>query len=112
MTSRSGRGRWNRVVDARRQSRAALGLDQKSDDLFDAQPKKRSVAYVRLSPIPVEQRPNESIRVLTLVEAASRLGVRRVELEKMIAVGKIVSLPTGYTRTIPTREIERLTGKR
>jgi excisionase family DNA binding protein len=46
--------------------------------------------------------------VLSLGEAAAQLGVTRSELEAMIAAGKIEALPTGYTRTIPTREVERL----
>lgn len=41
-------------------------------------------------------------------EAAARLGVSRSQLEAMIAAGKIEALPTGFTRMIPTREIERL----
>jgi excisionase family DNA binding protein len=48
------------------------------------------------------------VGVLTLGEACVRLGVTRVRLEAMIAAGKIEALPTGLTRTIPTREVERL----
>ena len=43
-----------------------------------------------------------------LGQAAARLGVSRDELEVMIAAGNIEALPTGFTRTIPIREIERL----
>jgi excisionase family DNA binding protein len=43
-------------------------------------------------------------------EAAAGLGLARDELKAMITAGKITALPTGYTRTIPTSEIERLTG--
>jgi excisionase family DNA binding protein len=46
--------------------------------------------------------------VLSLGEAAARLGVGRSELEAMLAAGKVEALPTGFTRMIPTREIERL----
>jgi excisionase family DNA binding protein len=46
--------------------------------------------------------------VLTLGEAAVRLGVSRAQIEAMIAARKIEALPTGFTRTIPVREIERL----
>jgi excisionase family DNA binding protein len=44
----------------------------------------------------------------SLGEAAARLGISRAELEAMIAAGKIEALPTGFTRMIRTREIERL----
>jgi excisionase family DNA binding protein len=50
--------------------------------------------------------------VVTLGEAAGRLGVSRSELEAMIAARKIEALPTGFTRTIPTREIQRITESR
>ena len=53
-------------------------------------------------------RPKESVLVRTLGEAAARLGVSRPELEAMIDAATIEALPTGYTRTIPTREIEHL----
>ncbi len=103
------RARWQRVVDARRQSRDALGLEQRQpDELFDGPPKKRPTKYVPISLPPAEPRRDESIGVLTLGEAAARLGVSRRELEAMIAAGKIEALPTRYTRTIPTSEIKRL----
>jgi excisionase family DNA binding protein len=49
------------------------------------------------------------VRVLSLGEAATRLGVSRTTLEAMIDTGKVEALPTGFTRMIPTREVERLT---
>lgn len=48
------------------------------------------------------------VGVLSLGEAAARLGVSRVELEAMIAAGTIEALPTGLTRMVPTSEVERL----
>jgi excisionase family DNA binding protein len=48
------------------------------------------------------------VGVLLVDEAVVRLGMSRVELEKMIEAGKIEALPTGYTRMLPTREVERL----
>ncbi|HEV2477788.1 MAG TPA: hypothetical protein VGX22_14710 [Candidatus Dormibacteraeota bacterium] len=39
---------------------------------------------------------------------AARLRVGRAELEAMIDAGTIEALPTGYTRTIHTSELERL----
>ncbi len=52
--------------------------------------------------------PAPGVLVLSLGEAAVRLGVTRAQLEAMIAAGKIEALPTGYTRMISTREVERL----
>jgi excisionase family DNA binding protein len=46
--------------------------------------------------------------VLALGEAATRLGVSRARLEAMIAASELETLPTGLTRMIPTREVERL----
>jgi excisionase family DNA binding protein len=111
VTTRSGRGRWQRVVDARKQARSALGHDPNQTDLFDAPPPKKARPYVPLAP-PVEPRRDESIAVLNLGEAGARLGISRAELEKMIASGKIEALPTGFTRMIPTREVKRLVGRR
>jgi excisionase family DNA binding protein len=48
------------------------------------------------------------VLVLSLGEAAARLGVSRAELEAMIDAGKIVALPTGFTRMVPTSDVRRL----
>lgn len=53
--------------------------------------------------------PSErSVRALTLGEAAARLRLSRAQLEEMVTSGTIQTLPTGFTRMIPTREVERL----
>jgi excisionase family DNA binding protein len=59
-----------------------------------------------------DETPSEAVYVLSLGEAAARLGISRRELQAMIAAGKIEALPTGFTRTNPTSEVERLTAKR
>jgi len=110
VSSRSGRGRWQRVLDARAQAGEALGRGPDFGGPFSGPPKRRmplpsSTSARTLSPLHPSKR---SERVLTLGEAAARLGVSRAELEAMIAAGTIEALPTGYTRTIPTREAERL----
>lgn len=46
--------------------------------------------------------------MLSIGEAAGRLGVGCAQLEAMIEDGGIEALPTGYTRMNPTREVERL----
>jgi hypothetical protein len=56
----------------------------------------------------VEPQRAESVRILSLGEALARLGVGRAKLEAMIAAGKVRVLPTGFTRMILTREVERL----
>lgn len=109
MTSRSGRGGWERVVAARTQARAALGRDPGQLDLYDAPPKHKTQASPQPDRKSAVRYPWErSEYVLTLGEAAARLGVSRGELEAMIDAGKVKALPTGFTRMIPTREVERL----
>lgn len=100
----SGRARWQRVLDARRAAREALRRDLEQGDLFDDPPKKRSV-YVPLKPPTAEPRQGEWIAVLTLGDAAARLGLSRRELEAMIDAGKIETLPVGggLTQVIPPR---------
>jgi len=74
--------------------------------LFDNEPKSKSVSpYVE--PHAPPERPSEAIAVLSLGEAAARLGVTRAQLEALIAAGKIEALPTGYTRMLRTHEVER-----
>jgi excisionase family DNA binding protein len=112
MTSRSSRGRWERVLAARRQAREAQGRDpDEMDDLFTAPPKSKTAvpAPASTSTPPVIRHPAERVEyVLTVGEAATRLGVARATLEAMIDAGKVEALPTGFTRMIPTREVERL----
>jgi hypothetical protein len=48
--------------------------------------------------------------VLTLGEAATRLGMSRAALEAMIDAGKVEALPTGFARMVPMRQVVRLMG--
>jgi hypothetical protein len=67
-----------------------LGETPNQGDLFDIGPPKTKSATVLPAPQPVvEPRRDASIRVLSLGEAAARLGVTRLELERLIAAGKI-----------------------
>src|SRR5947209_584207 len=109
MARNSGRGRWERVEAARRQARAALGRDD-TPGLFDGKPKPKAATRYVEPEAPLQHRPSEAVGVLTLGEAAVRLGVTRLQLEAMIEAGKIEAPPTGYTRMIPTSEVERLNG--
>jgi excisionase family DNA binding protein len=96
-------------VAARQQARQALGRDPSTGNLFEAPPK--AATPVRVPGVP-QSRPDPYgvvVAVLSLGEAAQRLGISRGELEAMIESGKVDALPTGFTRMIPTREIKRLT---
>jgi len=46
--------------------------------------------------------------VLTVGEAATRLGMSRAQLDAMIARGVVETLPIAVGCVIPTREVERL----
>jgi excisionase family DNA binding protein len=100
----SARGRLEEVRRAREQARLSLGRDPAQGDSLDSQA-SRHIPTSRPAPIESHSKPEY---VLTLGEAAARLGVSRADLETMIAAGKIEALPTGYTRTIPTRDVERV----
>jgi excisionase family DNA binding protein len=52
----------------------------------------------------------ESQVMLSLNEAATRLGVGRIELEALIADGEIEALRGEFLCCIPIREINRLLG--
>ncbi len=109
MNGRAGRGRWERVLAARRQAREAQGRDPNIDHPFASPPKTRAAPRQQPPPAPIARHPSERTEyVLTLGEAAARLGVSRSQLEALIDTGKVEALPTGFTRTIPTREIDRL----
>ncbi len=107
---RSGRSRGDRarVESARRQVALALGRDPDYRDSF-IEPPKSSLPPPPTAPantnLPVASR---GIAVLSIGEAAARLGVSRAELEAMIDSHKIEVLPTGYTRMVPTREVDRI----
>jgi hypothetical protein len=75
-------------------------------ELFDGPPVAR---YLPTAPQQQRQEPpGQGMGVLSLGEAAARLGMSRAELETTIVAGKIEALPTGFTRMIPTTEVERL----
>jgi excisionase family DNA binding protein len=108
VSGRSGRGRSERVVAARQQARKALGRDPEAEELSDAPPQRKVALPEAFRSIPVPSYRHEPVLVLSLGEAATRLGISRTEIEAMIASGALEALPTGYTQMIPKREIERL----
>jgi excisionase family DNA binding protein len=46
--------------------------------------------------------------VLSIGKAAARLGMSRRQFEALVDRGAVKALPTGFTRTIPRAEVERL----
>lgn len=90
----------------------ALGRDPEQRDLFLEPPKSMTPAPPVTSAqlgTPVESR---AIGVLSLGEAAARLGISRSQLEALIERGVVEAVPTGFTRMIPTAEVERLLAAR
>src|SRR2546428_13532071 len=101
---RSGRGRSSRerVDAARRQAALALGRDPEQRDSF-IEPAKASAAAASetlasdMSPV-----SSQAIGVLSIGEAAARLGMSRSQLGELIDRGVVKALPTGFTRMIAT----------
>jgi hypothetical protein len=108
MTSRSGRGRWERVLADRRQARVAQGRDPDAGDLF--KPASKANPAPPKAPVftPIPHPSERTEYVVTVGEAAARLGISPNQLDVMIDAGKIEALPTGFTCMVPTREVERL----
>lgn len=102
---RSSRGSRERVEAARREAALALGRDPDQRDSF-VEPKASS------SPSPSQSVtssvPSRGIGVLTVGEAAARLGMGRTQLDAMVARGQVETLPIEFGCVIPTREVERL----
>lgn len=92
---RSGRGRGDRerVEAARRQAAPALGRDPDQRDLFVEPPKSSSEPLPRTSVRPSVE--SHGIGVLSIGEAATRLGMSRVQLEALIRRVQVKSLTTG-----------------
>jgi excisionase family DNA binding protein len=72
-----------------------------------------AATYVPITNLPEPtQSKSEVIAVLTLKEAALRLGISTSEVEAMVASGKVRSLMAGWPVMIPSTEIERLASLR
>lgn len=96
---RSTSGQRRKVEEARRIARKALGNNTRVD-----QPSRYVPSVQETKPAAAR---NESVGVLTIGEVAARWGIARSEVERMIAAGKLRALPTGYTVTVPSSEVER-----
>lgn len=102
VVKRSGRGRASqeRVDAARRQASLDLGRDLEQRDPFVEPPRSSLPPTPKIAPsvsAPVESR---AIGVLTIGEAATRLGTSRAELEQLIDCGKVRALPTRFTHAV------------
>ena len=97
-----------RVEAARRQAALALGRDPDQRDAFVEPAKSSSPAPPTTSASASSSVSSPGIRVLSIGEAAARLGMSRRQLEALIDRGAVTALPTGFTRMIPTAEVERL----
>jgi hypothetical protein len=94
----------------RLQARDALAQDPTQGDLFESLPKNskprpQEVRLPLLAPIHEGERTEY---VVTIGEAAARLGVTTSHLEAMIDGGTNKALRGEFIRAIPTREIARL----
>lgn len=101
---RSRSGQQDKVRKAREVVKAALGESARRDHPEQRTPNAVLPAYGK----PIQPAKNESVLVLTMREAAVRLGISTGELEAMIARGRIKTLIAGWTTVIPTSEVHRL----
>ena len=106
----SGRGASSRerVDAARRQAALALGRDPEQRDPFVEPPKSGASSTPKAAESVSPPVASRGIGVLSIGEAAARLGMSRVQLEALVDRGAVHALPTGFTRMIPSTEVERL----
>jgi len=100
---RSTSGQRRKVEEAKRVVQLALG------DAVCGESPKAAAIYLPLTkptePVPVH---DESVIVLTLREAAMRLGITTGEMESMVKRRTVKSLTAGWTTMIPVSEVARL----
>jgi hypothetical protein len=106
MGGRGRRRQWDRVVAARERAQAALGRVPTEAEPYSA-PVRRKAAPPP-SPAPQAASHGAGVGVLTVGEAATRLGMSRAQLEAMIARSSVETLPIEFGCVIPTSEVERL----
>lgn|SRR5487761_706570 len=99
---RSKSGQRNKVEQARAVVAQALG------DTARRQAPQATKFVPTSNPPEHLQARSEAIAVLTLQEAATRLGISRVEIEAMVRRGTVRSVVAGWTPMVPTSEVARL----
>jgi hypothetical protein len=99
---RRGRsGQRRKVEEAKRVVQLALGDATRRDA-------PQAVKFVPTAePIEPIQVKDASVLVLTLREAATRLGISTAEMEAMVERGTVRSVVAGWTTMVPTSEVER-----
>jgi excisionase family DNA binding protein len=102
VVTRSRSGQHEKVQRARAVVAQALGDAARRDQL-----QVRKFAAIAKPGERVEVKM-EAIPVLTISEAATRLGITKDELEAMVKRGTVKSLMAGWTVVVPTSEVERL----
>jgi hypothetical protein len=98
--SRSGQRR--KVAEAKRVVQLALGDAARRDA-----PQATKFVPTTDPPKHVQVR-SEAIAVLTMQEAATRLGISEGEVEPMVKRGTVKSVVAGWTIMVPTSELLRL----
>jgi excisionase family DNA binding protein len=101
--TRSRSGQHRKVKEARAVVDQALG---------DASRRDAPQVVAKYTPMtrptePVQTR-SEAIAVLTVKEAAVRLGISTSEIEALVARGAVKSVVAGWTPMLPTGELEKL----
>jgi hypothetical protein len=100
---RSTSGLRRKVEEARRVVQQALGAAARRE--VGPQVAKFSSTTKPPEPIQVE---DESVLVLTIGEAATRLRISTSEMDAMVKHGTVKSVVAGLTTMVPTSEVERL----
>jgi hypothetical protein len=112
------RSKSRRRVSGRRDARPGAGVGREQARAVVTQARggaarrggpQAAETYVPIAQPPEPTQPrSEAIGVLTLREAATRLGINTGEMEAMIERGTAKSLIVGWTVVVPTSEVERL----
>jgi hypothetical protein len=103
MTTRGSRsGQHDKVEQARAIVAQALGDAARRDA-------PQATKFVpTTNPTEAVQVRSEAIAVLTMREAATRLGISTAEMEAMVKRGTVKSVVAGWTAMVPTSEVRRL----
>jgi sRNA-binding protein len=99
---RSKSGQRQKVEQSRAIVAQALGDAARRD-----QPRAERYVHMSKHADPVEVK-SEAIGVLTIGEAATRLGIGTSEMEAMVKNETVQSLMAGWTVVVPTSEVESL----